>query len=142
MRKTERVTIAEQNRDHGKTFIVTEMGAWQALQWAAKAMLALSQGGTSVPPGALAKAASQGPETLAILGLQIFSLVPESVALPLMNEIKLCVTYAPPSGIAAQPVYEGALCQVEEPSTWFILLKEAFALHLSFLPAAPSQTTE
>lgn len=142
MRKTERVTITTENRDHAKTFIVTEMSAWAALQWAAKALLALSQSGTDIKAGALSKAAEGGPETLAVLGLEIFTLVPQSVALPLMAEIKACVTYAPPeSAIASQPIYEGAMCQVEEISTWFVLLKAAFILHLGFLPAATPPPT-
>jgi len=141
MRKTEHVTIATKNRDHGKTFVVTELGAWAALQWCAKALLALSQSGTAIKPGSLIKAANGGPETLATLGLEIFSLVPAHVALPLMDEIKACVSFQPPGAVVTVSIGEGQLCQVEEPSTWFILLKHAFALHLSFLPAAPSPPT-
>lgn len=142
MRKTERVTIAAENRDRGKTFIVTEMDAWKAVLWCAKAILALSQSGTNVPPGALVKAAEGGAEALAALGLQIFALVPEAVALPLMNEAKGCVTYQPPNSIiSAQPIYDGDQCQVEEPSTWVTLLKVTFSLHLSFLQVAPSPPT-
>lgn len=145
MRKTELVTIAglEVNRDHGKTFLITEMSAWAALQWCARALLALSQSGTDIKPGALAKAASGGPEALATLGLEIFTLVPSAVALPLMAEIRACVRFQPPSSaIATQPIYEDEQCQVEEISTWFVLLKHAFTLHLGFLPAARPPITE
>lgn len=142
MRKTELVTIEADNRDRGKTFQITEMPAWQALQWCAKAVLALSQSGTNVPPGAIAKAAEGGPQALAKLGLEIFTLVPQAVALPLMNEIKGCVGYKPGDDrLGVQPIYEGSTCQIDEPSTWFILLRHAFALHLSFLPAAPPPTS-
>jgi hypothetical protein len=142
MRKTESVTIAADNRDHGKTFIVTEMPAWQALQWCAKALLALSQSGADIKPGALVKASQGGAETLATLGLEIFTLVPAPVALPLMTEIRACVSFQAPDGITFTGIKDGPMCQIEEISTWFVLLKAAFILHLGFLPAAPSPTTE
>ncbi len=142
MRKHEDVTITADNRDHGKTFIVTEMPAWQALQWCAKALLALSQSGADIKPGALVKASEGGPETLAALGLEIFTLVPSSVALPLMQEVRACVTFQSPGGLAAVGIKDGDMCQVEEISTWFILLKAAFILHLGFFPAAPPPPTE
>lgn len=142
MRNHENVTITSDNRDHGKTFVVTEMPAWQALQWCAKALLSLSQSGSDIKPGALVKAAQGGPETLAKLGLQIFSLVPSGVALPLMSEIRACVKFQPPTGEFAVAIKDGDMCQIEEISTWFVLLKAAFILHLGFLPAVPSPTTE
>lgn len=142
MRKTEIVSIAADNRDHGKTFVVTEMPAWQALQWCAKALLALTQTGADVQPGSLAKAAEGGPEVLAVLGLEIFTLVPAAVALPLMQEIKACVSFQAPGAVVTVPIKDGMNCQVEEISTWFVLLKAAFVLHLGFLPAAPPPTTE
>ena len=142
MRKTETVTITADNRDHAKTFIVTEMPAWQALQWCAKALLALSQSGADIKPGALVKASQGGPEVLATLGLEIFTLVPTGVALPLMQEIRGCVSFQSPGGLAAVGIKDGDMCQIEEISTWFILLKAAFILHLGFLPAAPPPTTE
>jgi hypothetical protein len=142
MRKNETVIIAADNRDHGKTFLVTEMPAWQALTWCARAVLALSQSGSDIKPGAIAKAAEGGPETLAVLGLEIFTLVPSAVALPLMTEIKACVTFQAPGAAVATSIKDGELSQVEEISTWFVLLKHAFILHLGFLPAATSPTTE
>lgn len=143
MRKSEKVTIADAGRDLGKTFIVTEMDAWAALKWCTRAMLALSQSGTNVPAGTLKKAVKGGPEKLAALGLQVFALIPEATALPLMDEIKLCVTFQPPDGrMSAQPIYDGDLCQIDEPRTWWTLLTRAFSLHLGFLQAAPNQTTE
>jgi hypothetical protein len=143
MRKTERVTLdASAGRDAGKTFIVTELDSWHAIKWCARAMLALAQSGTNVPPGALAKAADGGPETLAALGLQIFALIPEATALPLMDDVRGCVTYQPPTAaVAAQPIYDGAMCQIEEPTTWYKLMQRVFAVHLGFLPAATPPTT-
>jgi hypothetical protein len=142
MRKTEAVTVAADNRDYGKTFVITEMPAWQALQWCAKALLALSQSGTDIKPGALAKAAQGGPETIATLGLEIFTLVPPAVALPLMAEIRACVSFQAPGAAVTVSIKDTEHSQVEEISTWFVLLKHAFILHLGFLPAAPPPTTE
>lgn len=143
MRKIERVTIDTPGRDHGRTYIITEMDAWSAVRWCAKALLALTQSGTNVPPEALRNAAEEGPAALAAMGLNIFALVPPGVALPLMEEVRACVMFQPPgSAISAQPIREGDQCQIEEASTWFTLFKRAFALHLGFSEAAPSPTTE
>lgn len=142
-RKVDHVSVTDVNRDHGKTFIITEMDAWASLRWCAKAMLALAQGGTEVPPGTLKKAAERGPEAFATLGVQIFALIPVEVALPLMDEIKACVTYQPhDTRMAAQPIQEGTMCQIEEPTTWWLLLQRAFGLHLGFLPAGQPPTTD
>lgn len=143
MRKTERVTIAAPNRDNGKVFIITEMGSLSALNWCARAMLALSQSGIDVQAGAMTKAAEGGAETIAALGMQMFALIPERVALPLMAEARQCITYQPPmQQIAVQPIYDGDMCQIEEVGTWATLLQRTFALHLGFSQADSPPITE
>lgn len=142
-RKTERVTIAGENRDSGKTFIVTEMDAWSAIRFCARGMLALSQSGTNVPAGTISKAAAGGPEAFAALGLQMFALIPPDVAMPLLEEAKGCITFQPvDTRVGAQPIYDGAMCQIEETTTWAQLLNRAWALHLGFLKAGPPPISE
>jgi hypothetical protein len=45
-RKTKTITIDEDNRDTGKTFILVEMPARQAEEWGTRAMLALARSGS------------------------------------------------------------------------------------------------
>lgn len=119
------------------------MSSVAALNWCARALLALSQSGIDMASGALQRAASGGPETVAALGLQMFAMIPERVAMPLLAEARACITYSPPAAqIAAQPIYEGEMCQIDEVTTWALLLQRLFALHLGFLPGASPPTTE
>ena len=59
MRRTEKLTIpgvrSEEpgERDNGKTFILTEMNAYQRQDWALRALLALAASGAQLPDGAL-----------------------------------------------------------------------------------------
>lgn len=140
-RKQEFVTIDADGRDKGRIFILTEMDAWAAIRWCAKAMLALAQTGAQMPSGALAKAAEGGPETLAILGTQLFAFLPEPVALALMEEAKTCVAFQSSVG-TSQPIYKGDQCQVEEPSTWFKLLQRLLVIHLGFFKAVATPNTD
>src|ERR1700676_584117 len=50
MRKTKTVTITADGRDHGKTFLLTEMSARQAEAWADRAFLALAHSSLDLPP--------------------------------------------------------------------------------------------
>lgn len=137
------VTIDTEDRDFGKTFVLTEMPAWDAIRFCARAMLALSQTGANIPAGMIAKAADGGPEAFAALGLQMFALVPTEVALPLLDEARACIAYQPPdSRVAVQKILDGAMCQVEEPTTWAVLLKQVWVMHLGFLKAAALPTME
>src|SRR5690242_21778037 len=49
MRKTLRYTVAEEGRDKGKTYLLTEMSASQAEMWAARAFLAMANNGIEIP---------------------------------------------------------------------------------------------
>lgn len=48
-RKTCRVTIAEDGRDKGKTFVVTELPALDIERWTVRLVLALGKNGVSLP---------------------------------------------------------------------------------------------
>jgi len=48
-RKTSRVTIDEDGRDKGKTFVVTELAALDIERWTVRLVLALGKNGISLP---------------------------------------------------------------------------------------------
>jgi hypothetical protein len=129
-RKIEKVTIDAEGRDLGKTFVITEMSAWDAIRWAARATLALAQSGVQIPEGAL----SGAPETIAASAFALLSLVPEAVALPLLEEARECIQFQPSTNaaVALQPVEFGGISAVEEPITWATLLRRVFVLHVGF----------
>lgn len=142
MRKTETVTIDLTGRDNGRSYVLTEMDAWRTIKWAGRAVSALLQSGGTLPTAELMKAAEKGPETLSALGLRIFAYVPESVSLALMEELRACVTFKPAnSAMSTQPIMAGDQCQIEEPSTWAVLLQRLFVMHLGFLAAASPPIT-
>ena len=49
MRKTKLITIESDNRDNGKSYLITEMSASQVEKWAAKAFFALAKSGFEIP---------------------------------------------------------------------------------------------
>jgi hypothetical protein len=139
-RKQEKVTIADEGRDLGKTFVLTEMPAWDAVKWATRAYLALAQQGTQIPDGALT---SGDPELIAATGLTLLSLIPEHVAMSLLDEAKACIQFQPSdnSAIALQPVLFGGISAIEEPGTWLALLRRVFSLHVGFSTVGAPPTT-
>jgi hypothetical protein len=137
-RKQETVTIDQDGRDLGKSFLITEMDAWAAILWAARALLAATRSGVPIPEKV------DGPQTLAALGLRVLFMLPPDAALPLMHEAKACVKFLPPAGngaIAAQDVDMAGASAVEEPATWLILLRRAYDLHVGFSSAGEPPIT-
>lgn len=80
-------TVEKQNRDQGKTFIITEMSARAAHKWATKAIFAVMNGGVEIPDDV----AAMGMAGVAVLGMAALSNIPYSVAEPLLNELLDCV---------------------------------------------------
>lgn len=136
--KKETVTIDQEGRDLGKSFLITEMDAWSAITWATRALLAATRSGVPIPEKV------DGPQTLAGLGLRVLFMLPPDAALPLMSEAKACVKFLPPGGngaIAAQDVDMGGGHAVEEPATWVLLLRRVYDLHVGFSPAGEPPIT-
>lgn len=138
MRKFLTVTIADEGRDQGKSFQITEMDAWSAILWAARALLAATRSGVPIPEKI------DGVQTLASLGLRILFLLPPDAALPLLHEAKACIKYKPPSDngvIVAQDVDMGGASAIEEPATWLLLLRQLYELHVGFSSAGEPPIT-
>lgn len=128
-RRTKRITIAEKNRDQGKTFVLTEMPADQAEWWATRALLALTNAGADLPAGVSANAGMAG---VAAAGIQALSQLRAETVKPLMDEMFGCVAYEHDPSHPLQPIFAGEASQIEEVSTRIRLREELLELHLGF----------
>jgi hypothetical protein len=135
-RKTETVTIETENRDHGKTFLITEMAADAAERWAVRALLALSRAGVELPDGSVNSMAAFASHGFGALG----KLNPDDLQ-PLLDEMMACVKYQAEKGLP-QKILGGEASQIEEVSTRMLLRLKVFELHTGFSVAAVAQTTE
>lgn len=128
-RRTEYVTIDNENRDKGKTYLITEMPASQAEMWAIKAMLAIGDK-VQVPEGAtdlgMAGLASvMLSNSSALLGASF-----ESVQ-DLMDEMFGCIKMCPnpnDKSVTRHLIED----DIEEITTRIKLRSRVLALHLDF----------
>ena len=124
-RRTETVTIEgdpKVNRDAGKTFLLTEMSAWDATMFGAKALLLLTNSGATVPDP------TSGMAGLAVAGLQALEKLTFPQLKPLLEEMILCAQYVHKPGHPPQDAREN----IEEVSTYMTLFRAAFVLHTGF----------
>ncbi len=141
-RKVTTYTINSNDRDKGKQFILTEMSAVQAEDWAIHALIALGAANVDIPEGAT----DLGMAALAEVGLKKLFAINPAVLKPLLTELMGCVQYLPdpskPTVTINYPLFEN---QIEEAKTLFLLKWEVLKLHLSFLEAgslSPSHPEE
>lgn len=135
-RKTANVTITDDGRDKGKTFVITEMPSAQAEAWAMRAILAVMSGDVALPEGF----ERMGMAGMAELGIRAFAGLRWEVAKPLLDEMWECVAIMPDPRAphVVRPVMEDA-GDIEEVSTRLKLRKDVLVMHMDFLKAvAPS----
>lgn len=138
-RKSLTVVVSDDNRDKGKTFILSEMPADQAERWAIRLFLALGANGATVPDGAL----EAGMAGIAGIALKMLSSLPEHAALPLLEEMFECVRYQPSnSKIEPLAILPGVNSQIEEVKTRFQLRMRLLELHTGFSMPVATPTTE
>lgn len=135
MRKTVEVVVREKNRDEGKTFLITEMSAYDAESWANRAFLALSEASLDLPPGL------EGGGMPAFMEIvRLFGHVRFPTLKPLMDELLDCVAVQPdPTNKAfTRALVRGQAGNddVEEVSTYQLLRQEVASLHVNFTMAA------
>lgn len=142
MRKVIRHTVpgtrsdAIGQRDNGKTFVLTEMSAFQAEEWATRLVFALANAGVEVPENF--REASM--ESLARLGYEALGRLKYADAKPLLADMLECVAFAPDAAnVAPMPITSAAgASQVEDARTIVALRLKVFELHTGFsLPALP-----
>jgi hypothetical protein len=134
MRKTLTYTVTAEGRDKGKVFLITEMPASQAEEWATRALFTAMNYGVEIPDELL----SAGLAGLAALGIKSLAKVPYEMVKPLFDEMMGCVQIVPDR---ANPEFVRPLIEddVEEIATRLMLRKATLTLHLDFfLAAAPS----
>ena len=123
MRKTKIVTIEAENRDKGKTFLLTEMSAAQAEKWAARAFLALAKSGAELPAGA----ADAGLAGVATAGLAALSGLDWDLAEPLLDEMFRCIQIQPDP--IKNPRFTRALTE-EDTEYSIFAVKHVFDAHV------------
>ncbi|HHK5577000.1 TPA: hypothetical protein ACQUH6_001809 [Neisseria polysaccharea] len=133
--KTKQITI-EHGRDKGRVFLITEMSAAHADNWAMRALIALANGGADL--GGISP--QQGMIGMARVALEALGRLKADDAIPLLNELLDCVQIIPESG-RPRPLNMD-FNDVEDFTTLWRLRKEVFALHTDFLQHAFGRTTE
>ena len=140
-RKTKTVTITTKDRDEGKVYILREMSASQAEDWAMRALEAISQR-TEIPAG-LSDAGMIG---VFILGLKPVLSAPHAMSKPLLDEMfERCLSIQPGEDTTLlrgagtsliKPIGKMIDEDIEEVSTRVFLRDQIFELHTGFSPAA------
>ena len=132
--KSKQITI-ENGRDKGRVFLITEMSAAHADNWAMRALLALANSGVDL--GGLSP--QQGMMGMAGVALDALGRLKADDAIPLLNELLDCVQIIPEGG-QPRPLNMD-FNDVEDFTTLWRLRKEVFALHTDFLQHAFGKTT-
>lgn len=123
-RRIQTVTIDnEKSRDHGKSFVITEMPSEQAEWWAARAIQAL----IAVNPD-IGSLGDTPLAQIAAMGFKAFGNLPPEKMKPLLDEMFTCVKMGLPSG-QTRDLLAG---DIEEVATRIQLRKDIFALHVDF----------
>ena len=117
----------------GKAFLITELSAAEAEDWAGRALFALMNAGVQIPDN-IAQAGLAG---LASVGLKALNSLKFEQAKPLFDKMMECVQLD--MGRAGSRRLDDE--DIEEVATRLLLRREIVALHLDFSPAAGQSTT-
>lgn len=117
-----------ENRDAGKTFVVTEVDAVQAEEWGVRALMALGTSGIQIPQEMLAL----GVLAIPLVGYQVFMGAKEEAVLPLWREMLPACVQIQHSETNFEPFNR---THVEEVSTLLELRKAILELHTGFTMA-------
>ena len=132
-RKTSKFVVESAGRDKGKTFLLTEMPATKAEDWAIRVMLALGSANVDIPEGAI----QLGMAALVEIGLKKLFTINAADLKPLLAELMECVEFIPnpqkPQVKLGYPMYES---QIEEVSTLLTLKWQVLSMHMDFFQLA------
>jgi len=134
MARKEATFIADTGRDIGKQFLITEMSASKAENWAFRVILAIGNAGIEVPEGL----ASQGMSGLLAIGYMNLLKIPFDSAKPLLDEMMTCVQFLPSQNVKRNLMEE----DIEEVATRFKLRKAIWDLHMDFFFGSSQSTSE
>lgn len=127
-RKITKITITEEGRDKGKSFVLNELAADQAERWFIRALFAISKSDADVTPEMIAG----GAATFAMWGIPALLQADYREVEPLLDEMWQCVQYQHAPNIPLQSISEGVNSPIEEVSTRFALRIAVLQLHLGF----------
>lgn len=127
-RKQITLTIGAEGRDKGKVFILTELSAYEAEEWAGRALFSLMNAGVEIPDN-IAEAGLAG---VAAMGMKAIAKLAFESAKPLLDKMMDCVQIQPSPNVTRE-LMSG---DVEEVATLFTLRKKVLGLHLDFFTAA------
>lgn len=125
--------VTKQNRDHGKTFIITEMAPRRAHSWATKAIFAVMNSGVDIPDDVM----SMGLAGIAVIGLGALTNIPHAVAEPLLDEMLSCAQIK--QALVTRDLVEE---DVEEAITLFELQQIAISMHIEPFISGDNQNSE
>ena len=123
-RKEIEVVIADDNRDRGKTFRITEMPATKAQEFADRVFFAAMNCGVKLP-GDIGQI---GMAELYVAGIAMAEKIPYEWAKPLLEMLMDCVDLRTEAGTYRKRVES----DIEEIATVFKLRTEALKLHFDF----------
>ncbi|MDH2051161.1 hypothetical protein [Achromobacter marplatensis] len=123
-RKQATVSISAEGRDKGKVFVLTELPAYEAEDWAGRALFALMNAGVEIPDN-IAEAGLAG---VAALGIKALTKLPYDSAKPLLDSMMKCVQIQPSPSVV-RPLVDD---DIEEVATLLTLRKEILGLHMDF----------
>ena len=127
-RKQISLTIGAEGRDKGKVFILTELSAYDAEEWAGRALFSLMNAGVEIPDNI----AEEGLAGVAAMGMKAIANLPFDSAKPLLDKMMDCVQIQPSPNVTRE-LMSG---DIEEVATLFTLRKKILGLHLDFFTAA------
>ena len=139
-RKSAMVQVTADNRDKGKSYLITEMPASQTERIAARLFLMLTAGGVDIPDNV----EQAGMAGLVAFGISALKALPFEQLEPVLEEtFKACVSYMPDpkhpeimrGAKGMSPLIED---DIEEVSTRFLLRKRIISLHTGFFEDAAS----
>lgn len=136
-RKTETLTISDDGRDKGKTFVLTEMPAIQGDRWAAQALSLIIKAGQDLPTGA-AEAGMAGLAAAPLTSLPVLQALQD----PSLDAWWECVKYQHAPKHPLQTIFQGEACQIEEISTVSLLRMKVLEMHIGFFSqGSPSSSS-
>lgn len=131
--------LPEGNRDKGKMFLITELPAYRAEKWAARAFLALSRSGEDVPTH-LMEAGFAGVVYLGLRSLATGGIIFSEIE-PLLDEMLECVQFVPEPSDPSVFRRLNLQTDIDEVSTIIRLRQEVFDIHGNFSKAGGNLTS-
>jgi hypothetical protein len=137
-RTKEPFVVPDENRDHGKTFILTEMPGEQGELWAIQAACLIEKAGMATRPedkegmAGLAQLERRHGHTIEFL---------RAIQDPSLEAMWQYVQFDPGGGLPPQPLFKGDACQIEEIQTRLQIRMAFLRMHLGFFSRGKARTS-